>query len=65
MKYNYLYLGIKIKAQLRPGRGGVEQGHSLQRAFLLASKICQRNQQPFPFCLCHFFAKECVCDMKH
>lgn len=23
-----------------------------ERAFLLASKICQRNQQPFPLCLC-------------
>lgn len=29
---------------------------------LLASNICQRNQQPFPLCLCHFSVKECLYD---
>lgn len=35
----------------------VFMGFPGELAFLLASKICQRNQQPFPLCQCLFLLK--------
>lgn len=50
----------KIEKLFNWGGGG-----SGEHAFLLASKMCQRNQQPFPLCLCLSLPKNVSVTLEH
>lgn len=65
-KCNYIQ-GLKQRSNdWGEGREAVKLGvFSGERAFLLASEICQRNQQPFPLCLCLSLPKNVSVTLKH